>query len=400
MEKKALLEEVRHILLEQKIDGWLIYDFHHLNDLAHRFLKIEGKMMSRRFFYFIPKDNKEPIKIVHQIESNTLDSWPGKTLIYNSWKTLHHLLAQALLGHHKIAMEYSPMCSIPYVSKVDGGTIDLIRSFGKEVVSSAGFFHHFTSVLDDYQIQTHLKAAKFINHLLLDLFSWISDSIKRGNKITEYLVQKRILNEFLQNGYITEGSPICAVNQNSANPHFSPSEKDSLELKRGDFVLIDLWCKTNEPRSVFADITRVAHIEEEPTALQKEVFDAVYLAQQKAIELVQERFKKGKPIYGFEVDRAARTVIEQKGYLEFFTHRTGHSIDTVLHGSGTCMDDFEMHDDREILRKTCFSIEPGIYLPNQFGVRLETDLLITKEGDVKISGETQESIIPLLIHPF
>lgn len=375
MNHDTIIQIQKH-LKDQKIDCWLLYDFHHQNDLATAFLKIK-EHATRRFFYLIPQEGA-PIKILHHIEPSILNEWPGSEFFYKSYRSLNENLQKALSPFKNVAMEYSPNASLFYLSKVDGGTIDLIRSFGKKVVSSSSFLHYFTSTLDQNQIASFKQAAHFVDFLMDSAWDFVKSSLQNKQPITEYDVQQKILTLMGEHDYITEFVPICAVNENSANPHYYPTKTHFKPISENDFLLIDLWAKKNEPRSVFGDITRVFYLGETPTPLHTEIFSIVYQAQTAAIDLLNNRLKEKEPLYGYELDRAARNVIKKHGYEKYFLHKTGHSIDTSLHGSGAHLDDFEMHDDRLIIDNTCFSIEPGIYLPNQFGVRLEIDVLISE----------------------
>jgi Xaa-Pro dipeptidase len=313
-----------------------------------------------------------------------LDHLPGKKRIYSSWQSLDQELRALLKGHKKIAMEYSPQ--IPYVSRVDGGTVDHIRSFGVEVVSSGDFLPHFTAVLSEEQIASQLRAASACDEIVQETWKWLASHLP----LTESDVQKKILQEFKKRNLITDHGPIVAVNAHSADPHYETGETP---IRLGDFLLIDLWAQ--EPGGVFGDITRVGVLAPHPTPKQNEVFHIVRKAQKKGVALIQERFKHRQRIEGWEVDAAVRSVIREAGYGAYFIHRTGHSIETTLHGSGAHMDDLEMHDVRPILPATCFSVEPGIYLPGEFGVRLEHDILIRKDGTVLITGGEQDKMFTL-----
>jgi len=384
------IARAQSFLSEMGIDGWLIYDFHGTNDLGCSFLEIPKEMLvTRRFFYWIPSKG-EPVKIVHAIEPHVLKSVPGKEVIYNSWKSLHEGLERILKGVKVCAMEYSPENAIPYVSKVDGGTVDLIRKFGAEVVTSSSFLAHFTSVLRESAIESHFEAAKFLDFAVNETFDWIREGV------SEYEVQLHILDLMQEKGFYTESPPICAVNENAADPHYEPKKESSKIIKKGDFILIDLWCKKIGEKTVYADITRVACFSEKAPSEVIKVFGIVKDAAQAALKLVQKRFESGEIVRGYEVDDAARNVIQEAGYGKFFLHKTGHNIEYSLHGSGAHMDNLEMHDEREILRGTCFSIEPGIYLPDKFGVRLEFDVLVDLAGKVHQTGGFDQELRCLL----
>jgi Xaa-Pro dipeptidase len=389
------IQQAQNYLKERNLDGWLLYDFHGSNPLARQFLGISSQLMTtRRFFYWIPASGT-PVKIVHAIEAQVLDSLPGNKKSYSSWQSLEAELAAILQGAKKVAMEYSPKNAIPYVSLVDGGTIDLVRSIGAEVVSSADFLPHFTAVLTESQIASQMRAAKALDHIVGVVWDWIRDQLIAGRQLTEYDAQQKIVAEFKAFDLITDHDPIVAVNAHSADPHYEPKKENSSPIQRGDFILMDLWGKEKGERAVYGDITRVGIAASHPTPKQREVFQVVRQAQKSAIQLVQNRFHEKKRVEGWEVDEAARAVIRSAGYEKYFIHRTGHNIEVNLHGSGAHMDNLEMHDVRPLLPSTCFSIEPGIYLPGEFGVRLELDLLIHPDGKVEITGGEQEEIVCL-----
>lgn len=396
MNNTEKVHDVQKRLLEQNIDGWLLYDFHRINDLAHDFLAIPAdSMISRRFFYWIPAKG-EPIKIVHVIEPHVLDHFPGEKLLYLKWETLEVQLAEVLKGAKCVAMEYSPRNALPYVSKVDGGVIDLVRASGVKVVSSAPFLQYYTCAWDDYQLETHLAAAEVLDKTVARAWEWIATALAKNSSITEYEVQQRILREFEQHGCTAAASPLCMVNAHSADPHYTATQQGAAQIKRGDFILIDLWCKKKEQRAVYADITRVGVADTAPTDRQKEIFALVRRAQKTATEFIQKSLEKGKIVKGFEVDQVCRKIIEEAGYGAFFTHRTGHNIHTHEHGPGANIDSLETWDDRPLIPCSCFSIEPGIYLPGEFGIRLEYDVYISKQNTIQITGGIQEALTTLL----
>ena len=386
------IEKVQTYLKEINIDGWLIYDFRKSNELAHYFLNIPSHAVTtRRFFYWIPKEG-EPIRLVHAIESQVLDELPGEKWVYLSWQFLEKELGEILKGKHKIAMEYSPNNRIPYVSRVDAGTVDLVRSFGVEVVSSADFISYFIAELTDAQIESQVRAGIALDEIVADTWKWIAKNLSENKKITEYDVQQKIVQDFKDRKMITDHNPIVATNAHSADPHYEALKGKSSEIKMGDFILLDQWAKESTEDAIFADITRVGVAGPKPTEKQKEIFEVVRKAQKEADELVKSRFEKKERVEGREVDDAARSVIEQAGYGKYFTHRTGHSIERALHGSGAHIDNLEINDVRPLIPRSCFSIEPGIYLPGEFGVRLEYDVLILPDGSVKITGGEQDEI--------
>lgn len=395
MDLQKKIAQAQKYLQEMGLDGWLLYDFASCNSLLHIFLELPvDKTYRRRFFYWIPAKGK-PVKIVHSIEPHALDGCSGEKKVYSSWQALHRELGLVLQGKKRVAMEYSPMNEIPYISRVDGGTIDLVRSFGVEVVSSAPFLPYFTAVLDESQAQSHIRAGIMLDRLVKEAWAWISLHLKEGITISEYDVQQKILADFDKHQLVTDSVPNVSVNANSADPHYFPTEKSAKPIRKGDFILIDMWCREKGSKSVYADITRVGIAALTPTSKQKEVFDVVRKAQKAATDFIIRRFQEKKPVAGFEIDDVARGVISQAGYGDQFTHRTGHNIGVELHGSGAHIDNLEMHDVRLILPGTCFSIEPGIYLEGEFGIRLEYDLYVDKEGHIEITGGEQDEIVCL-----
>jgi Xaa-Pro aminopeptidase len=377
---KKKISDVQKALQKSGWDGWLLYDFRRSNDLACRFLEIPKEtLLTRRFYYWIPKTG-EPVKVVHRIESHGLDHLPGKNHLYSSYEELENVLQTILQGHSHVAMEYSPRNAIPTVSKVDAGTIDLIRSFDISIESSANLLQHYTSVWTPEQFDLHSAASEVLQETVEKAWQKIGRAIKNQEEINEWDVQRFILSEFERNGCISDDPPICAVNANSANPHYAPARHTAKQLQAGDFVLIDVWCKKDVPNAVYADTTRVAVIADSPTKRQQEVFDVVKAGRNAAIELLKNRLKEGKPVMGWEVDQACRDVIAAAGYGSNFTHRTGHNIGERDHGDGANIDNFETKDFRLLLPGTCFSIEPGVYLPGEFGVRLEDDVYLDLDG--------------------
>ncbi len=389
------IKEIQDILKKENIDGWLIYSFQHSNNLAINLLKLQEKHITRRFYYWIPIEGN-PVKIVHGVESNILDAWEGDTIEYYSWESLNKAIISTLKGKKKIAMEYSKNCAIPYVSKVDGGTIEFIRNENIEVVSSSSFLAYFTSVLTKEQIKQHMQAANLLDETAKNIWQLISTYLKENKKISEYDVQQKILEAFEKNNFITDSWPICAVNEHAADPHFSVPKENSTIIKKGDIILIDLWCKKNVKNSIYGDITRMAVADIKPNEKQKKIFSIVRQAQKNATDFISSSLSQNKQVQGWEVDQVCREYIKKEGYEKYFIHRTGHNIDTELHGSGAGLDNLESHDVRVLLKNTCFSIEPGIYLPGEFGVRLEHDAYIDDENKLILTGGIQNEIMCLL----
>lgn len=379
-------------VLAQECDGWLAFDFRRSNSLACYTLGIASSaLLTRRFFYWVPVKG-EPIKIVHAIEPGVLDHLPGTIITYRTWQELDVALSTALKGVRKVAMEYSPKNNIPYLSKVDAGTCELVRAQGVEVVPSGNFIQYFTSVLSQEQIRAHLSAEEAAVHIMHTTWKWIRQSLKEDKVITDWAVQVYILDQIAAKGLVTDVSPLCATNANSADPHFMAEESTAKTIRKGDFIMIDLGCKIPGQAGVYADITHMGIAAKEASPLQLEVFNTVKAARDAACTLVQERFEAGTPLTGAEVDRCTRTLIEEAGYSEYFIHRTGHNIGYHEHGDGAHLDSYETEDTRLLLPATCFSIEPGIYLPGDFGVRLEHDVLILPDGQVRMTGGMQTEL--------
>jgi Xaa-Pro aminopeptidase len=395
MDWDARIGEVKKYLAKEGIDGWLLYDFNGNNPLAREFLKIDpDTLTTRRFFYWIPAKGA-PIKMMHVVEPHVLSHVPGDSLFFLKWQELETQMGEVLKGAKKVAMEYSPRNAIPYLSKVDAGTVDFIRSFHVEVVSSGSFLQHFTCLLDEEQYQLHREAANLLDRVIGEAWEKISEALKKGNKITEYEVQQYIYDQIHSSGFTMFSRPIVGVNAHSSDPHYEPTKEGSSEIKKGDFILIDAWCKKQHPRAIYGDICRVAVAAAKPTEKQAEIFSIVRKAQKAATDFVISRYSKGESVKGYEVDQVSRAIIEEKGYGKHFTHRTGHNIYTSDHGPGAHIDSLETQDLRELIPHTCFSIEPAIYL-TEFGIRLEYDVYLGDNGKVEINGGVQDSVSTLL----
>ena len=382
------LAEIQEALRDRNIDAWLFYDHHHRDPIAYRVLGVpESLMVTRRWYYLVPAKG-EPQKMVHRIESHHLDSLPGPKTEYSGWEELEGALKKMLAPYKKIAMQYSPNNRIFIVSLVDAGTVELLRSFGHEIVSSADLVTTFEASWNEEQVRSHFEAAKLVDEILASAFQEIGKRVRSGGT-NEYEIQRWFRERFDQSGLFSEDGPIVAVNANSGNPHYEPSEKIHQPMKQGDFVLLDVWAKRNTPKAVYYDITWTGVIGT-PTDRQREIFDIVTKARDAGITKAQEGVKSGS-VQGWEIDKATREVIEKAGYGKYFTHRTGHSIATEVHGNGANMDNFETHDIRTLLPNTCFSIEPGIYLP-EFGVRSEVDMLVRK-ASAEVTGRIQKELV-------
>jgi Xaa-Pro dipeptidase len=386
------LKAIQSALLERSLDAWLFYDHHHRDPIAYKVLGLpENLMVSRRWFYLIPREG-EPVKLVHRIEAGHLDSLPGSKREYSSWRELQDNLQGMVARHRNIAMQYSPNNSIPLIGLVDAGTVELLRSFGKEIVSSGDLVARFEAAWSEEQIQSHFAARDAIDAIVPECFKEIGRRARGAKQgATEYEIQQWIAEAFRRDNLITDEYPIVGVNANSGNPHYDPKPQGSARIKEGDFVLLDIFAKKNTPNAVYYDITWTGVIGT-PTEKQMEVFKIVAGARDAGIKKVQDAFSANHRIAGWEVDQATREHIANAGYGQYFTHRTGHSIGEHVHGNGANMDNLETKDDREIISNTCFSIEPGIYLPGEFGVRSEVNVLI-RNGAAEVTGKIQRELV-------
>ena len=390
------LPAVQSAIREQGFDGWLLYDFRGLNVLARRALDIaDGAMLTRRWFYFIPAQG-EPRKLAHRIEPHSLDALPGSKQLYLRWQELEAGVAELLKGARRIAMEYVPRNANPYVSRVDAGTIELVRACGAEVFSSGDLIQQFEAVWDDEQWAMHLEAAQHTRSAFDAAFAFIRERIRRDGAVRETEVQQKILEHFAKHKLVADHAPICGVGPHSGDPHYSPEPGSDGVIHADDFVLIDLWAKLDRPRAVYSDLTWTGFVGTETPEVYERIFQIVARARDAAINRVRSAFPSGPPLRGWEVDQAARDVIEQAGYGAAFCHRTGHSIGQETHGNGANMDNLETHEERLVMPSTCFSVEPGIYLP-EFGVRSEVNVFVDAKRQVHVTGgDPQTSVVPIL----
>ncbi len=381
------LEQIQKALREQQVDGWLFYDHHHRDPIAYRILGLSDTLhVSRRWYYFIPAEG-EPRKLTHRVERGKLDSLPGSGDAYSSWQELESGLRTMLAPYSKLAMQYSPRNAIMYVSLVDAGTIEVLREFGKTIVSSADLVSRFEAVLTQEQIASHYEAQRAIDGVLHAAWKHMGN----GTTLTEYEMM-RWLQEAMRRAGIADGyGPNVSVNANSSDSHYEPTAESSRQIKHGDFVLIDIWGRMNRPETCTYDITWTGVVGREPSDREQRIFSLVAQARDAAIKTVQQAFAAGTPIAGWQADDAAREVIRNAGFGDYFTHRTGHSIATETHGNGANLDNLETHDERLILPYTCFSVEPGIYLP-EFGVRSEVNML-TEPGHAVVTGPIQTELV-------
>jgi Xaa-Pro dipeptidase len=385
------LQKIQDEISKQNIDGWLFFD-HHLRDpLAYRVLGLPGTTMpTRRWYYMIPAKG-EPRGMEHRIERKMLGELPGERIAYSSWVEQVDALRKLTTGMKRVAMQFSPLCAIPYVSMVDGGTVDLIRSLGVEVVSSAELIQAFEARWTPAARDMHFEAARRVDRIRNQAFAMIRERLGNGVAIREVDVKNFFQEGYKKEGLITDHGPIVGVNANASNPHYEPMEDNTATIKRGDWLLIDHWAKMNQPGAVYYDVTWTAFCGDKPSDRHRTVFETVKNARDAAIERVKTGIASGEPLCGYQVDDACRAVIDKSGFGEFFTHRTGHSIGLEVHGNGANMDNFENHDERRVSPFTCFSIEPGIYLP-EFGVRSEINMFVS-ETDAVVTGEIQREMM-------
>ena len=389
------LSAVQAAIRAAGFDGWLLYDFRGINVLAQRVAGV-GPKLSRRWFYFVPASG-EPKKLVHAIEPAALDHLPGAKTVYRRWQDLEAGVGALVSGAKAVAMEYSARNANPYIGRVDAGTVELVKSFGCEVLASGDLIQQFEAVWDADQEKSHFEAAALCRAAFDVAFEFIAAGIKAHGGVLETAVQARIMKHFADSGMTTYSPPIVGVGPHSGDPHFDTAPETDVPVQRGSFVLIDLWAKMNRPRAVYADYTRVAFVGDSVPEQYTKVFNVVAAARDAGIATVREAFAAGRPLPGYEVDNATRAVIEAAGYGDFYTHRTGHNIGQEVHGNGAHIDGLETRDDRHIIPRTCFSIEPGIYLP-EFGVRSEVDVYIDKDGSVHVTGgEPQTEIHKIIV---
>lgn len=377
-------------------DGWLFYDFRGSDPLAYRVLLLDpSRHVTRRWYYWVPAIG-EPVKLLHRIEPHVLDELPGRSQVYVSWEEQHRLLSALLAGQRRVAMQYSPRNAVPYVSRVDAGTIDLIRSFGVDVVSAADLIQRFEAVWTDEQLDSHRYAVTALRRIVDEAFAHVGSVVHAGRSLTEYDVQQFILGRIHDAGMVTSSPPIAAVNAHSADPHYGPTATRSSPITRENLVLIDLWAKRQEPGAVYGDITWTGFTGSRVPSKHRAVFDTVRSGRDAAVTFVQQRVAAGQYPYGWEIDEACRQVIVAAGYGAQFVHRTGHSIGEEVHGNGANIDNLETQDSRRIIPHTCFSIEPGIYLPGEFGIRSELDVYVSEREALAYGQPLQTEIVPIL----
>ena len=376
-----------------KLDGWLFYDFRGRDPIAQNILNLPNAMRTRRWYYFVPARG-EPKKLVHKIESESLVALPGDTLYYAAQDELHKNLKRILGRAKTVAMQYSPKNEIPYVAMVDAGTVELVRGAGARVVSSADLVQKYEACWSLEQKESHFSAGVIIDRIIGGAFGHAAKCVREKKPLTEYDLKQWILKEFEASGIWAEEGPDIAVNAHASDPHYGPTAASAARIQEGDLLLLDVWGKKKTPGSVYYDVTWMGYLGAKVPEKYAKVFAVAREARDKAVDLIRTYVARAKPLEGWQVDRAARSVIEKAGYGKYFFHRTGHSIGEQVHGNGANMDGLETHDVRHLIARTCNSIEPGIYLP-EFGVRTEVNIYID-EKEARVTGAVQNEILPLL----
>ncbi len=389
------ISEIQAELRAHKMDAWLFFDHHQRDPIAYRVLGFAPRRhVTRRWYYLLPAEG-QPVKLVHRIESWMLDALPGERRVYSGWRELREELGRMLAGRKRVAMQYSPDCMIPYVSLVDAGTVELVRGLGAEVVTSAGLVQRFEACWSAEQLEMHLEAGRRVDAIRREAFEEIGRRVRAQGSVQEVAIRDFVRERFREQGLITDDGPIVGVNANSGNPHYEPTAEETSPIRAGDFVLLDMWAKLDRPGAVYYDITWTGYLGAAAPAAVRNVFDIVRGARDRAVEFIQAAVRDGRPIHGYEVDDAARGHIREHGYGDHFTHRTGHSIGEEVHGNGANMDNLETHDERPLVPGVCFSIEPGVYLP-EFGVRSEVDVYVG-EKEARVTGEIQSDLVLITV---
>lgn len=389
---KFSLKALQETLLHCRIPAWLFYDFLGLDPLALRILKLSFEQnRTRRWFYLVP-DRGNAVKIVHRIEPDALADLPGETLCYSGKTELEEVLKKIISPFNQVAMQYSPNNAVPYVSRVDAGTVELVKSLGVKVVSSGDLIQLLEATWSEQQLRLHREAANFLYGCVFDSFDWVRDHLRKKETVSELSLQEFLIKKFRKNHFIANYPPIVAVNSHTGNPHYSPHKKSNMHIRKGSLLLLDLWCKKQDRNAPYADITWVGYIGKEIPEKIQSIFHIVREARDKAIDFIRGRTLAGHPIFGYEVDDKVRHFILAKGYGEYFLHRTGHSIGSEVYWIGANLDNFETEDHRQLLPKTCFSVEPGIYLKD-FGIRSEVNIYIDHRHLEINPPKTQDNII-------
>jgi Xaa-Pro aminopeptidase len=390
LDVQAIQESLRH----DGLDGWLLYDFHGSNPIAARVAGVggDGHMTTRRWYYLIPAHG-QPRGLVHAIERRNLDHLPGETLVYSGRQQLDERLTSLLKGVHRVAMEYSPLNAIPYLSRVDAGTAEAVRSRGVDIVSSGDLVQRFEAAWSAEQLATHRAASEALYRIKDRAFEAASAALKTGSRLTEFELQQQMVGWFEEEDLVSDSPPVVAVGAHAGDPHYLPTASSWRPIDPDEVLLLDLWGKLRRPGAVFADITWVAFTATQVPDQPARAFRAIVEARDTAVAVVQSAARAGRDLRGWEVDRAAREVLGRAGYGAHVLHRTGHSLGETVHGNGVHMDDFETHDDRRLLPGTGFTVEPGLYFET-FGVRTEINVF-RGDRDAQVTGAAQAEIVTL-----
>jgi Xaa-Pro aminopeptidase len=386
---------VQAALKEDGIDAWLLYDFRGLNPIASDVTAVGrqgGHLATRRWYYLIPAAG-EPRALVHAIEPHALAHLPGHSERYAGHEQLEAGLRRLVSGFQRIAMEYSPRCAIPYIARVDAGTVERIRGYGVDVVSSGDLVQRFSAVWGASEIASHVEASEKLYRVKDRAFEAIAARTRDRVPTTEYDIQQLMVKWFTEERLLTDSEPMVSAMENAGNPHYLPTASKSRVISADELVLLDLWGKVDRQGSVFADITWVGYTGTRVPDRYARAFGAVARARDAALAFVQQAVQGGRAVRGWEVDRAASSVLKEAGYAAEILHRTGHSLGETVHGDGVNMDDYETHDDRRLLPGTGFTIEPGVYF-SDFGVRSEINMIVS-ERDARVTGPVQPEILAL-----
>jgi len=386
---------IQDALRKANLDGWLLYDFHGSNPIAARIAGLPGgaHMTTRRWYYLIPAHGR-PRGLVHAIERHNLDQLPGDKTVYAGRQQLDIGLTNLLQGVSRVAMEYSPMCAIPYLSRIDAGTAEAVRAKGVEIFSSGDLVQQFEASWTADQLASHQVASAALYRIKDRAFASAASAVRAGRALSEYELQQQMVEWFDEEGLISDSAPVVAIDANAGNPHYLPTVDRARSISADQVLLLDLWGKTTEPGAVFADITWVGVTGSRVPAETARAFEAIAEARDAAVQLVEEAARQGRDIRGWEVDQAARQVLERLGYGDHILHRTGHSLGEDVHGNGVHMDDYETHDDRRLIPGTGFTVEPGLYFET-FGVRTEVNVF-RGEHEATVTGPRQQEVVTLL----
>jgi Xaa-Pro dipeptidase len=389
------LRTIQKAIKDTKLNGWLFYDFHGSDPIGKRILNLSLDINhTRRWYYYIPAQGV-PVKLVHSIERDVLDHLPGKKIVYLGWQEMEDKLRTVFKIGDKIAVQYSPKNAIPYISRMDAGTFELLKSFKVKLLSSADLVQKFEACLTQFQLNTHINAAKLLNNIVQKTFQIIKQKIGAHEEINEFIIQQFMIDELKNRGLYYDQAPIVAANQNSGNPHYTPSQENNSPIYPGSLIQLDIWAKENNDNAIYADISWVGYVGNVVPDEQMKIFNIIKTARDRAVDFIDISIKSNKIIYGWQVDDIARNIINDAGYGSYFLHRTGHSIGRDLHANGVNIDNLETKDERKIIPGTCFSIEPGIYF-SKYGMRTEIDVYVDENGAHVFTQPVQENIVAIL----